>query len=114
MILRELFYIDPDTRRNANDLRYSTCNTARRINIIMILRELFYIDPDTRRTANDLRYSADHDLTDLNRNDTRKTRLTLRQINELRKSSEAHILEQEKELEFIHGMYAAPPPAAPA
>ena len=49
----------------------------------------------------------------MHRHDTRKTRLTLRQLNELRKSSEAHILEQESELEFIHLMYAAPPaPAA--
>ncbi len=79
----------------------------------MILRELFYIDPDTRRTANDLRYSADRDLATMRRGDTRKTRLTLRQINELRKSSEAHILEQERELEFINAMYMNPatPPA---
>ena len=79
----------------------------------MILRELFYIDPDTRRTANDLRYDADRDLTTMRRSDTRKSRLTLRQLNELRKSNEAHILEQEVELEFIHSMYATPPaPAA--
>lgn len=71
----------------------------------MILRELFYIDPDTRRTANDFRYSADRDITTMHRDDTRKTRLSLRQINELRKSSEAHILEQERELEFISDMY---------
>jgi hypothetical protein len=74
----------------------------------MILRELFYIDPDTRHVANDLRYEEDRDDSSLHRSDTRKTRLTLRQINELRKSSEAHILEQEKELEFIHSMYAVP------
>lgn len=79
----------------------------------MILRELFYIDPDTRHIANDLRYDADRDGSTMHRNDTRKTRLTLRQINELRKSSEAHILEQESELDFIHSMYATPPaPAA--
>jgi hypothetical protein len=79
----------------------------------MILRELFYIDPDTRRVANDLRYSPERDTTALHRSDTRKTRLTLKQINELRKSSEAHILEQESELAFIHSMYATPPaPAA--
>ena len=65
----------------------------------MILRELFYIDPDTRHVANDLRYDAARDDEQLHRSDTRKTRLTLRQINELRKSTEAHILEQEKELE---------------
>ena len=78
----------------------------------MILRELFYIDPDTRRTANDLRYSPDRDGDTLHKKDTRKTRLTLRQLNELRKSSEAHILEQENELDFIFSMYATP--VAPA
>ena len=78
----------------------------------MILRELFYIDPDTRKVANDLRYSPSRDITSVKRGDTRKTRLTLRQLNELRKSSEAHILEQENELDFIHSMYATPP--APA
>jgi hypothetical protein len=79
----------------------------------MILRELFYIDPETRHVANDLRYSPERDHTALHTSDTRKTRLTLRQINELRKTSEAHILEQENELEFIHSMYATPvaPPA---
>jgi len=77
----------------------------------MILRELFYIDPDTRHVANDLRYEPKRDTSQMHRSDTRKTRLTLRQLNELRKSSEAHILEQESELEFIHSMYAAPPPA---
>ena len=79
----------------------------------MILRELFYIDPDTRHVANDMRYTANRDTDTMRRDDTRKTRLTLRQINELRKSSEAHILEQESELDFIHSMYATPPaPAA--
>jgi hypothetical protein len=79
----------------------------------MILRELFYIDADTRHVANDLRYNAKRDDGVMHRDDTRKTRLTLRQLSELRKSSEAHILEQESELEFINSMYAAPPaPAA--
>lgn len=78
----------------------------------MILRELFYIDPDTKHVANDLRYSPKNDKTTMHRSDTRKTRLSLKQINELRKSSEAHILEQEVELNFIHSMYATP--AAPA
>lgn len=77
----------------------------------MILRELFYIDPDTRQMASELRYDPDRDGGTFLRGDTRKTRLTLRQLNELRKSSEAHILEQESELEFIHAMYSTP--AAP-
>jgi hypothetical protein len=74
----------------------------------MILRELFYIDPDSRRVANDLRYEPQRDGGQLHRADTRKTRLTLKQINELRKTSEAHILEQENELDFIHSMYVTP------
>lgn len=79
----------------------------------MILRELFYIDPDTRATSSDLRYNPDRDVTTMHRKDTRKTRLTLKQLNELRKANEAHILEQERELDFIHTMYANPetPPA---
>lgn len=79
----------------------------------MILRELFYIDPDTRKVANDMRYNPSRDDSVLTKKDTRKTRLTLKQVNELRKASEAHILEQESELDFIHSMYATPaaPPA---
>jgi hypothetical protein len=80
----------------------------------MILRELFYIDQDTKMVANDMRYDGERDsLMPMKRKDTRKTRLTLKQINELRKASEQHILEQEKELEFIEQMYKTPeqPPA---
>ena len=78
----------------------------------MILRELFYIDPNTRHVASDMRYNPDDDKSIMQRSDTRKTRLSLRQINELRKSSEAHILEQEVELQFINTMYSTPAPAA--
>ena len=78
----------------------------------MILRELFYIDPNTRHVANDMRYNPETDKSIMHRSDSRKTRLSLRQINELRKSSEAHILEQEVELSFVHAMYSTP--AAPA
>lgn len=79
----------------------------------MILRELFYIDPDIKSLGNDMRYDPSKDESVLSRSDTRKTRLTLRQVNELRKSSELHILEQEDELDFITDMYKAPaaPPA---
>jgi len=78
----------------------------------MILRELFYLDPETRRVSNDFRFDAARDIEELQRSDTRKTRLTLKQINELRKSSEAHILEQEEELGFVHEMYGTVPPPA--
>lgn len=74
----------------------------------MILRELFYADNDTKAVSSDMRYSAEHDSSVMKRDDTRKTRLTLKQINQLRKTSEQHILEQEKELEFVQIMYATP------
>lgn len=72
------------------------------------------MDNDTKRVSNDMRYDGERDtLMPMHRKDTRKTRLTLKQINELRLASEQHILEQEKELEFIEKMYKAPeqPPA---
>lgn len=79
----------------------------------MILRELFYLNPETQNVGHDFRFDAARDIEELKRNDTRKTRLTLKQINELRIASEAHILEQEEEIEFVHQMYGvAPPPAA--
>jgi hypothetical protein len=80
----------------------------------MILRELFYFDQDSKNLSNDMRYDGERDsLMPLKRKDTRKTRLTLKQINEIRRASEQHILEQEKELEFIEQMYKTPeqPPA---
>ena len=79
----------------------------------MILRELFYADKDMKAISNDLQYSPNRDSSNLKRKDTRKTRLSLRQINELRKASETHILEQEKELELVQSMYMTPaaPPA---
>jgi len=84
------------------------------INKLMILRELFYLDPETQRVSNDFRFNAARDIEELKRSDTRKTRLTLGQVNELRKASEAHILEQEEELEFVHEMYGSTPEPAAA
>ena len=69
---------------------------------------------DSGRNVNDLRYDPQRDQSVMRKSDTRKTRLTLSQINELRKGSEAHILEQEHELAFINKMYAKPPAPAPA
>jgi hypothetical protein len=74
----------------------------------MILRELFYIDKDIKAISDNLRYDGARDSTSMKKDDTRKTKLTLKQINELRKASEQHILEQEKELEFVEQMYKAP------
>jgi hypothetical protein len=76
----------------------------------MILRELFY-NKDATAVSNNLDYEQSHDSSTMMRDDTRKTRLSLGQINKLRKASENHILEQEKELSFIETMYKTPPVA---
>jgi hypothetical protein len=78
----------------------------------MILRELFYFDRKTAESSQDDTYIADRDTGAMNLDDTRKTRLTLRQINELRRASDQHVAEEQAEIEFISRMYASPPPAA--
>lgn len=74
----------------------------------MLLRELFQNDADSMAVANNMQYDPSLDKSPMKRHDTRKTRLTLGQINKLRKASDTHILEQEKELEFIQQMYVTP------
>lgn len=71
----------------------------------MILRELFYHDPETVEFVDDKRYEAEYDDSPLKKTDTRKTRLTLGQINRIRKASELNTEEKRKELEFIKQMY---------
>jgi len=71
----------------------------------MILRELFYFDKETVDPIEDKRYDATDDKSIVNRDDTRKTRLTLRQINKARRASELHNEEKQKELQFVRQMY---------
>jgi len=71
----------------------------------MILRELFYFDQETVEPVEDKSYEADIDDSPMQKNDTRKTRLSLRQINRIRKASEIHTEEKDKELTFIRQMY---------
>ena len=71
----------------------------------MILREIFYFDKETLEPVDDKRYEPDVDQSPVDLDDTRKTRLTLRQINRARKAAELHTEEQEKELHFVRQMY---------
>ena len=71
----------------------------------MILRELFYHDPETVEPVEDKRYEADYDDSPMKKDDTRKTRLTLSQINRIRKASELHTEEKREEQQFIKQMY---------
>jgi hypothetical protein len=49
------------------------------------------------------------DDTQLKFSDSRKTRLTLLQINRLRKMTDMRNLEKEKDLKIVQDMYATPP-----
>jgi predicted RNA-binding protein with RPS1 domain len=71
----------------------------------MILRELFYYDKETIEPIEDNRYEPQYDQSIVDIDDTRKTRLSLRQINRARKASELHTEEKTKELDFVRQMY---------
>lgn len=53
----------------------------------------------------DKSYSPENDISILDSEDTRKTRLTLKQINTLRQQSEHHDLTQKEEAKFVQKMY---------
>lgn len=74
----------------------------------MLLREFLYFNDNTNDFAVDRRYDNSNDSSVLDRNDTRKVRLTLGQINQLRLQAEAHEAEHKSELGFIQQMYANP------
>lgn len=76
----------------------------------MILRELFYFNKeDSELPQDDDRYDSDRDHNVMKKDDTRKIRLTLKQINQLRRASDQHYLDQERDIESISTMYAQPP-----
>ena len=78
----------------------------------MLLVEFMYVKDSTGDFAEDHRYSAERDESVVKKSDKRKIRLTLRQINQLRRQSEAHDFEHESELGFIRQMYGQPAQAA--
>ena len=80
----------------------------------MILRELFYYDKETVEPVDDNRYEPQYDDSIVDFDDTRKTRLTLRQINRARKASELHTTEKTDELDFVRQMYGIAAQAAAA
>ena len=54
----------------------------------------------------DKTYEPEHDISVLDSEDTRKTRLTLKQINSM--ASEAHDAQQKEEAVFVQKMYGQP------
>ena len=71
----------------------------------MLLQEFFKKDPEAYQDL-----SQDNSQPQLG--DLRKTRLTLRQLNKLRKMNDVRAFEYKEKLKLIRLQYA-PPPAAP-
>lgn len=76
----------------------------------MLLKEFFYFDQDGAAFGDDKRYDPKRDISVVKADDTRKTRLTLKQLNDIRRTAEARELEQKKEIELVQTMYAQPAP----
>ena len=72
----------------------------------MQLREFFTHTQDG--FEQDKSYDPEQDISILDKDDTRKTRLTLKDINSLRLASEDHDSQQKEEAEFVQKMYAQP------
>ena len=72
----------------------------------MILREFFTYTADG--FEQDKTYEPENDISVLDKDDTRKTRLTLGDINSMRLASEDHDAQQTEEAEFVQKMYGQP------
>ena len=78
----------------------------------MLLVEFMHYNKQTSDPQDDGRYLSQNDTSVLKNRDLRKTRLTLKDINEIRKAAEANQKEQAEESILIRKMYAMPPPEA--
>lgn len=78
----------------------------------MLLLEFLYFNDNNNDFAVDRRYDNANDRSVVKKSDTRKIRLTLRQINQLRMQSEAHEYEHESERGFVNQMYGVQADAA--
>ena len=72
----------------------------------MKLNEFFTYGPEG--FEQDKSYDPEQDISILDKDDTRKTRLTLNNINSMRLASEDHDSQQKEEAEFVQKMYAQP------
>jgi len=76
----------------------------------MLLTEFIYFEKDKDGLKNNDRYDPDHDTSIIGDKDTRKMRLTLDMLNNLRKAGDAREVETREDLELVRIMYATPEP----
>jgi hypothetical protein len=74
----------------------------------MLLNEFIYFDENQADMFDKDRYDPAHDTSVLRSTDLRKSRLTLKMLNDLRKAGDAREREQKEELELVRVMYATP------
>lgn len=74
----------------------------------MLLNEFIYFNNTSEEMSDNNRYNPLEDSSILSSSDVRKTRLTLKIINDLRKAGDAREKEQKEHLEFVKVMYATP------
>jgi hypothetical protein len=74
----------------------------------MLLNEFIYFSPDREEMTDNGRYNPLDDISVLKDSDTRKTRLTLRMLNDLRRAGEARERETKENLIVVRQMYAMP------
>jgi len=75
----------------------------------MLLREFIYFDRQHNEMVDDQRYNSSNDTSVIGSDDLRKTRLTLRMLNDLRRAGDAREKEKKEELALVRKMYATPP-----
>jgi hypothetical protein len=73
----------------------------------MLLREFFYFD-ETLEDKEDVSYDIGDDASTVKADDTRVTRLRLKDISKIRKASEFHDQQKQLELGKIQAQYKAP------
>jgi hypothetical protein len=78
----------------------------------MLLKEFMYFNREHSDPQENNRYISQNDTSVLKNRDLRKTRLTLKDINMIRKAAEEHQKEEREESGLIRKMYAMPPPEA--
>jgi hypothetical protein len=78
----------------------------------MLLKEFMYFNRDSGEPQGNNRYLNQNDSSVLRNSDLRKTRLTLKDINSIRKAAEEHQKEEREDSILVRKMYAMPPPEA--
>lgn len=74
----------------------------------MLLNEFIYFTKESEEMLDNLRFDPTHDSSVITSKDLRKTRLTLRMLNDLRKAGDAREQEQKEEMEMVQAMYKVP------